>query len=456
MAALLPFWAVAAAAAASATSSTASSADKFVLIHVAASPPGTAAVAGACTKQNATCFTCTDLHAALAEAEQVLQQQPADVHVSFGGAQHDGPYAVRAPEPGSGTLELRGVGDEAALDGGGRRALLSVTHGSLHISAVAFRNGWVNATDSSWYRATKDKAPVTALCGGAHFTDCRFEHNRGVDGGALLLEGGAHTLRRCRFSDNQGYGGGDGGAHDTGGGGAVMAVRATLEIEGSFFEDNVATDPPGTPHTKGHPGKIAPGKSGKEGLGHTGTHHGGAVMGVEAHIVSRDSTFARGNAYQGGALYMWMWGTIEAINTTFINNTAIGATHNTGGAIFSDRGSVLLRDCRFIGNVANASGGALFAWSAHGSCKNVTSGGGAGGLPRQSCQNITMEGVEFVGNVARGHAGGGALGNQWSTFVVRNCSCRGNSHPAVWTDGGSTTNMTDSATCHGKQAQHAG
>ena len=63
---------------------------------------------------------------------------------------------------------------------------------------------------------------------------------------------------------------------------------------------------------------------------------------------------------------------------------------------------------------------------------------------------------EFVGNVARGHAGGGALGNQLSTSVVRNCSCRGNSHPAVWTDGGSTTNMTDSATCHGKQAQHAG
>ena len=61
---------------------------------------------------------------------------------------------------------------------------------------------------------------------------------------------------------------------------------------------------------------------------------------------------------------MWMWGTIEAHDSLFINNTAIGATHNTGGAIFSDRGSVLLANSRFEGNVANASGGALFAWSA--------------------------------------------------------------------------------------------
>jgi hypothetical protein len=397
-----------------------------------------------------TCYTCPDLHVALAQAEQLQQGQ--DVRVVFDGVQHDGPYAVRAPGPGTGTLELRGASSSAVLDGGASHSMLAVTHGAINITNIIFRNGLVNATDSSWYRATASKAPVAVLAKRASFINCTFEHNRGVNGGALLLEGGTHTLQDCHFLDNQGYGGGDGGAHDTGGGGAVMAVRSTLEIRHSTFENNVATDPPGTPRQKGHPGKIAPGKSGREGLGHTGTHHGGAVMGIEAHIIARDSTFARGNAYQGGALYMWMWGTIEAYNSTFINNSAIGATHNTGGAIFSDRGSVLLRGGRFVGNVANASGGAIFAWSAHGSCKNVTVGD-KHTPPQQSCQNITIEDVDFVDNRALGRAGGGVLGNQWSTFVVRNCSCRKNSYPAIWTDGGSSTRMTNSPTCRGSDLQ---
>ena len=262
--------------------------DLVVAVDPSSTPAGAQCVGSAST------FTCHDLHAALAKAEAL---EGKDVVVTFAGLQSDGPYAVRAPESGSGSLELRG-GCAAALDGRNKVSLLAVTHGLVNISSVAFRNGWVNATDQSWYRATKAKAPVSVLAAGSTFTECIFEHNRGVDGGALLVEGGTHTLTRCRFTDNQGFGGGDGGAHDTGGGGGVMAVRAVLEVRDSIFEDCVATDPPGTPNQKGHPGKIAPGKSGKEGLGHTGTHHGGAVMGVEAHIISRNSTFARGNAYQ--------------------------------------------------------------------------------------------------------------------------------------------------------------
>lgn len=399
-----------------------------------------------------TCYTCPNLHVALAQAEKLQHGQR--VRVTFDGVQNDCPYAVRAPDPGSGTLELHGTSNGAVMDGGAAHAILAVTHGVINISGIVFRNGWVNATDSSWYRASAGKAPVAVVAKRASFINCTFEHNRGVNGGALLLDGGAHTLQDCRFTDNQGYGGGDGGAHDTGGGGAVMAVRSTLEIQRSVFYDNVATDPPGTPHQKGHPGRIAPGKSGREGFGHTGTHHGGAVMGIEAHIISHDSTFARGNAYQGGAMYMWMWGTIEAYNSTFINNSAVGATHNTGGAIFSDRGSVFVRGCRFVDNVANASGGAIFAWSAHGSCKNIT-GAAQQFSPQQSCQNVTIEASIFVDNVARGRSGGGALGNQWSTFVLRNCSCRGNSQPAIWTDGGSShgtsTKLNGSSTCHGNE-----
>ena len=116
-------------------------------------------------------------------------------------------------------------------------------------------------------------------------------------------------------------------------------------------------------------------------------------MNIEGHVRCTNSSFANGNAYQGGAICPWMWGVIEAENCSFTNNSAVGATHNTGGALFSDRGSVLLRGCRFVGNVANASGGALFAWSAHGSCKNLTL---PSGEPSQSCQNITIESTTFT------------------------------------------------------------
>ena len=36
------------------------------------------------------------------------------------------------------------------------------------------------------------------------------------------------------------------GAHDTGGGGAICMVETKLTLIDSLFEDNVATDPPGT------------------------------------------------------------------------------------------------------------------------------------------------------------------------------------------------------------------
>jgi hypothetical protein len=217
------------------------------------------AATGSCSgSSGAASFRCKDLHAAPAKAEQLTNQ---DVVVSFGDVQRDGPCSVKAPYAGAGTLQLRGL-KGAALDGGGRRTLLAVTHGTALVKGVAFQHGWVNATDQSWYRAVGNRGtggPVSVLAHGTTFTDGTFEGNCGVDGGALLAEGGTTTLRRCHFTDNQGYGGGDGGAHDTGGGGAVMLVHGRLEIQDSVFDNNVATDPPGTPNQKGRrPGHPPP------------------------------------------------------------------------------------------------------------------------------------------------------------------------------------------------------
>jgi hypothetical protein len=75
----------------------------------------------------------------------------------------------------------------------------------------------------------------------------------------------------------------------------------------------------------------------------------------------------------------------------------------------------------------------------------------------QSCQNITILDTAFTNNAAHGHKqAGGALGNQWSTFVVRNATCAGNLPAVIWTDGGSTTNLTASPSCHGKRGRGTG
>ena len=207
--------------------------------------------------------------------------------------------------------------------------------------------------------------------------------------------------------------------------------RAHVTINNSYFADNVATDPPWA------------------AIGSTGTHHGGAVMNIEGHVVAENSTFLNGNAYQGGALYTWMWGDIVARRCLFENNSAVGATHNTGGAIFTDRCSAIISDSSFVGNVANDSGAAIYGWSASGSCKNVT---GPAGKNTTVCQNVTIERCEFRDNLARCKASAdgycGVVANQWSTFAVTNSSCRNNTPADVSPTSSSSNTTIRGGSCH--------
>ena len=167
-------------------------------------------------------------------------------------------------------------------------------------------------------------------------------------------------------------------------------VQIPVALRDCTFEDNIATDPPSRPY------------------GSTGTHHGGAVMNIEGTVVARNTSFVRGNAHQGGALYTWMWGFLDVAGCSFVNNTAIGASHNTGGAIFG--------------------------WSASGSCKNETG--------PTICQNVTLDRCDFRQN--RAIKQGGAVGNQWSAFALNECTCEGNAPQDLWIDGAtkSPTNIS--------------
>ena len=61
---------------------------------------------------------------------------------------------------------------------------------------------------------------------------CTFRGFRGFDGGVILTAHNRLLVDGCRFDDNRAFGGGDGGAHDTGGGGAIFGVGATIRLLG--------------------------------------------------------------------------------------------------------------------------------------------------------------------------------------------------------------------------------
>jgi len=219
----------------------------------------------------------------------------------------------------------------------------------------------------------------------------------------VFLYHGTTTFEECHFVNNTAYGGGDGGSHDTGGGGGIFNDHGKCILESSTFDSNVATGPSGT-----------------------GGHHGGAVMNIEGLLTVRNSNFINCDAYQGGALYTWMWGTIIAVNSKFHRNTA-SFDRKQGGAIFSDRGIVNIHSCLFDRNDAPSGGGGIYAWQV------------AGGV-----QNVTITNATFIGNMASS-GNGGAIGNWHSTIFVIDSFFDANTANktggAIWNDASSTTVM---------------
>jgi len=185
----------------------------------------------------------------------------------------DGRGLTLKQPPNASSVALVGSGD-AAIDGGGKSALLSTDCKNCTVRGVAFVNGYVNITHG------KDMAPVLVQGHNTFFVGCRFAHNRGYDGGAVLSSHNLISFNSCTFSDNVAFHGGDGHAHvsvaaacslvarsllllllllvllvltpsllslasqDTGGGGAIWAYSSKIFLLNSVFKNNIAVDPP--------------------------------------------------------------------------------------------------------------------------------------------------------------------------------------------------------------------
>jgi len=149
---------------------------------------------------------------------------------------------------------------------------------------------------------------------------------------------------------------------DLGGAIAVSKTSVTSQgvivggISGSTFEENTAANQGGAIWTKDINGDIS-GSTFTQNA--ATTEHGGAIWvnSITGNISS--STFSENTAGKhGGALFLA--GT-SANNNTIINSTF---SHNTAGdmgaAVYQETGGTLnVSDSRFVGNIAQASGGAI-------------------------------------------------------------------------------------------------
>jgi hypothetical protein len=158
-------------------------------------------------------------------------------------------------------------------------------------------------------------------------------------GGGIQMAGGDLNITACTFSNNT-------SGQSFGGAIFVLAqsVISSLNVTNSTFINNSLTNNSGA-----------------------GPDGGGAIM-IETPVGSVHNligcTFNNnraignsGNTY-GGAIQLNV-GTLNLVNSTFLNNAATGQG-GQGGALYVDSGTVNMSFCRLVGNTTTHGGGALY------------------------------------------------------------------------------------------------
>lgn len=164
-------------------------------------------------------------------------------------------------------------------------------------------------------------------------------------------------------------------------GGAVAVVDGELTVEGSTFSNNSATDYAGAMHVEGSVADI----SGCEFSNNTAVTFGGAIglNGVEARL---NSSLVGGNtAGEGGGIYV-ITSTVTLAETTLTSNSA-----DNGGALEMADSTVTITGgggSSVDGNRASDLGGAFFVVG-----------------DRRTTTNLSLSGVDILGNAAAGGAG---------------------------------------------------
>jgi len=301
-------------------------------------------------------------------------------------------------------LESEGGAEACILDCEQQGRLMLITGGSeLLIRGLSF----VNALNELEEEAMARGGAIKSLDSTLIFEDCRFVDNMVrhsvewpdgayANGGAVYVEGGAMTFRRCLFRGNQAFGrflsplG-----SSSGDGGALYLVSSITLIEDCMFEGNVA-----------------------RGQGGTSWAAGGAMQfsGETSRVTIAGCTFRSNSAVgvyaSGGAVAAS--GAFSIVRSLFTANNCSG----WGGGIetqLADDG--LIANCWFWGNVVSQVGGAIASANE---------------------STLTVLNCTITGNVA---GTGGGLGKGSSYPVILNSILWGNTPNEIYDGWGGSLTM---------------
>ena len=270
---------------------------------------------------------------------------------------------------------------------------------------------------------------VTGGSSKADITDCTIEDCQADKGGAIGCGRGTTatlnnvTIKKCTA------------ASPSGGGGAIYAQGATVNITGCTLKGNEAGD-------KG--GAICAVKDGApSNTPTTVTIEGGTIGGTNA----ADANKATGSDGEGGGIYVSTNCTLTLQNNARVIGNKAGTE---GGGVYAFGATVNITNCTLKGNEAK-SGGAVYAEKAGSTApstvtiKGGTIGGtgtdankatgldGKGGgiyvgegctLNMQAPASSPTQGVQLIGNTAT--KGGGGVYASSATVTMTNCTLSGN------------------------------
>lgn len=284
---------------------------------------------------------------------------------------------------------LRFVNGRAPASGGlASESGAAITSGSpgtrLHILNSTFANNQTTATtneDNQGGAIFSNNSYETVIVGS------RFENNQAGSGGAVAGLATGMILVNSHFSNNQAVDTTDGGIVRGYGGAFYLDgvtndfnpdSNKTVQICGSIFENNQAIRGGGATATiisdnKGSALHIeqstfvnneVTGRDGQFGQGgavyHVEDDHAGGRN--EANLLISQSTFHANKALrQGGALWVYLLGTGQVVNSTFAGNTTTAPlnTVGQGGAMAVTLGRIGILNSTFANNHAAYQAGAI-------------------------------------------------------------------------------------------------
>ena len=410
-----------------------------------------------------------------------------DDGADFAGASENAFQVVTALEVGRKTVldgftirggHADGPGFGAVPESREQGSGLNVYFSSPRIENCVFEGNW-----SANHGALNDHGEDTVVVG------CTFRGNRSdTFGSGLYVHHHSRTIALgCTFEDNQAAAEGAGaysrsmegaafvactfrGNRARSGGGIYLAMESTTRIQGSTFEDNVATLGGGGVYSDAaspivedctftHNDGAAGDKSGSGGDGGTGggglwanggspivrgcafqdnvaSLGAGAYFILESFATVEDCTFVGNAAFEAGGLYT-LGSDVTVRDCTFLRNTASGGSFSVGGGISNYFSNSTFLRCTLVGNEAELGGGGMYSEGEEpGVFDSVFVGNLAFGA-KQGWGGAIMNGYFCAPTIANcvfarntANLGGGVFDMVFSHPTLANCTFAGNEAPS--------------------------